>query len=188
MLNPRQSATCALSNAAANSHQVCPQQPPLRQWPVRSRSQPPLILAASAQVALQISAAPGMIAALVDLLQCAVLQKDSGTEPADHDALRSAASAMGCMDNLSHYPEARRALEQAGVLAVLVPVVAWDSAQEGPSVMAAESLMIITRLSPPAALAALRVLPPPPPRSRTKWTRRVPHPVLIGHAASLTPY
>jgi len=23
---------------------------------------------------------------------------------------------------------------------------------------------------------------------RTKWTRRVPHPVLIGHAASLTPY
>jgi hypothetical protein len=29
-------------------------------------------------------------------------------------------------------------------------------------------------------------LPSPPPR--TKWTRRVPHPVLIGHAASLTPY
>ena len=28
--------------------------------------------------------------------------------------------------------------------------------------------------------------PLPPPR--TKWTRRVPHPVLIGHAASLTPY
>jgi len=33
----------------------------------------------------------------------------------------------------------------------------------------------------------------PPPRPapsppRTKWTRRVPHPVLIGHAASLTPY
>ena len=28
--------------------------------------------------------------------------------------------------------------------------------------------------------------PPPPPR--TKWTRRVPHPVLSGHAASLTPY
>ena len=27
-----------------------------------------------------------------------------------------------------------------------------------------------------------------PPPSRTKWTRRVPHPVLIGHAASLTPY
>jgi len=28
----------------------------------------------------------------------------------------------------------------------------------------------------------------PPPLPRTKWTRRVPHPVLIGHAASLTPY
>ena len=27
--------------------------------------------------------------------------------------------------------------------------------------------------------------PPPPPPLRTKWTRRVPHPVLIGHAASL---
>jgi hypothetical protein len=27
---------------------------------------------------------------------------------------------------------------------------------------------------------------PPPPR--TKWTRRVLHPVLIGHAASFTPY
>jgi hypothetical protein len=27
---------------------------------------------------------------------------------------------------------------------------------------------------------------PPPPH--TKWTHRVPHPVLIGHAASLTPY
>ena len=26
---------------------------------------------------------------------------------------------------------------------------------------------------------------PPSPPPRTKWTRRVPHPVLIGHAASL---
>jgi hypothetical protein len=32
----------------------------------------------------------------------------------------------------------------------------------------------------------VNVAAPPPPR--TKWTRRVPHPVLIGHAASLTPY
>jgi hypothetical protein len=30
-----------------------------------------------------------------------------------------------------------------------------------------------------------QVIPPP---LRTKWTCRVPHPVLIGHAASLTPY
>jgi hypothetical protein len=29
---------------------------------------------------------------------------------------------------------------------------------------------------------------PPPPPSRTKWTLRVPRPVLSGHAASLTPY
>ena len=27
---------------------------------------------------------------------------------------------------------------------------------------------------------------PPPPPPRTEWTRRVPHPVLIGHAASLS--
>ena len=34
--------------------------------------------------------------------------------------------------------------------------------------------------------AALETVPAPPPPShpRTKWTRRVPHPVLIGHAAS----
>ena len=29
---------------------------------------------------------------------------------------------------------------------------------------------------------------PPPPPLRTKWTRRVLHPVLIGHAASFNPY
>jgi hypothetical protein len=30
--------------------------------------------------------------------------------------------------------------------------------------------------------------PPPPTPPRTKWTRRVPHLVLIGHAAPFTPY
>jgi hypothetical protein len=39
-----------------------------------------------------------------------------------------------------------------------------------------------------AAVAARERLPPPPPAPRTKWTRRVPHPVLTGHAASLIPY
>jgi sugar phosphate isomerase/epimerase len=33
-------------------------------------------------------------------------------------------------------------------------------------------------------LGAKELVVPPPPR--TKWTRRVPHPVLIGHAASLS--
>jgi len=37
--------------------------------------------------------------------------------------------------------------------------------------------------SPPREAAGGGVPPP-----RTKWTRRVPHHVLIGHAASLTPY
>ena len=34
----------------------------------------------------------------------------------------------------------------------------------------------------------MKSLVPEAPPPRTKWTRRVPHPVLIGHAASLTPY
>ena len=37
-------------------------------------------------------------------------------------------------------------------------------------------------------LGARRRGAPPPPSPRTKWTRCVPHPVLIRHAASLTPY
>ena len=39
---------------------------------------------------------------------------------------------------------------------------------------------------PGEVLARAPAAPPPPPPPRTKWTRRVPHPVLIGHAASLT--
>ena len=37
----------------------------------------------------------------------------------------------------------------------------------------------------PATLAVRRT---PPPPSRTNWTCRVLHPVLIGHAVSLIPY
>jgi len=40
--------------------------------------------------------------------------------------------------------------------------------------------------SPSARGAPVLAGGPPPPR--TKWTRRVPHPVLSGHAASLAPY
>ena len=35
----------------------------------------------------------------------------------------------------------------------------------------------------PAVFISKNAVPPP---SRTNWTRRVPHPVLIGHAASLS--
>ena len=54
---------------------------------------------------------------------------------------------------------------------------------------------VLERVAPEAQAAcertygvspAFEARPAPPPR--TKWTRRVPHPVLIGHAASLTPY
>ena len=48
----------------------------------------------------------------------------------------------------------------------------------------------VDRATPLHALSYLRSIlapPSPPPPPRTKWTRRVLHPVLIGHAASLTP-
>ena len=44
---------------------------------------------------------------------------------------------------------------------------------------------VTVRIEPPRGRQWIRTCRPPPP-SRTKWTRRVPHPVLIGHAASLT--
>jgi len=40
----------------------------------------------------------------------------------------------------------------------------------------------------PATLPRSRCAEPPPPPSRTNWTCRVLHPVLIGHAVSLIPY
>jgi hypothetical protein len=48
----------------------------------------------------------------------------------------------------------------------------------------------VTSAPAPGALAATRggAALAPPPLPRTNRTRRVPHPVLIGHAASLTPY
>ena len=50
----------------------------------------------------------------------------------------------------------------------------------GPAV-SREALLSLGSLVAP--VEAIKVPPP-----RTKWTRFVPHPVLIGHAASLTPY
>ena len=70
--------------------------------------------------------------------------------------------------------------------------------RSAPKVRARASLRLLRprrRAAPPPAgppgsrLHALAGgLSPAPPSPRTKWTRRVPHPVLIGHAASLTPY
>jgi hypothetical protein len=45
---------------------------------------------------------------------------------------------------------------------------------------AAKALKVPTE----AEVMAADLLPPPPPPPRTKWTRRVPHPVLIGHDCS----
>jgi hypothetical protein len=53
----------------------------------------------------------------------------------------------------------------------------------GIQVSVSHVLVLPSHVSPTRRKAA-----PPPPPPRTKWTRRVPHPVLSGHAASLTPY
>ena len=53
-----------------------------------------------------------------------------------------------------------------------------------PALCASATLRFKRQLVP----AVLRSRSRPPPSPRTKWTRRIPHPVLIGHAASLTPY
>jgi hypothetical protein len=62
-----------------------------------------------------------------------------------------------------------------------------------PGALAGCAVVALAGLARPAGFfAAVRALGPavvrePPPRPpRTKWTRRVPHPVLIGHAASLS--
>jgi hypothetical protein len=59
-----------------------------------------------------------------------------------------------------------------------------------PSALAAVAQALLARVAekPDAPQLAVRLPPPPSPPLRTNRTRRVPHPVLIGHAASLTPY
>ena len=53
----------------------------------------------------------------------------------------------------------------------------------------AEAARLEERLEEWERMGAVRTpAPPPPPSLRTNRTRRVLHPVLIGHAASFTPY
>ena len=64
------------------------------------------------------------------------------------------------------------------------PAAGPDAPAAGPDAFARGDLTLAVYYSP----GTLRSRAAPPPAPRTKWTRRVPHPVLIGHAASLTPY
>ena len=63
--------------------------------------------------------------------------------------------------------------------------IAWAAGRAASRAPVPALLPILSALErearPPAPSPSLRCPP------RTKWTRRVPHPVLIGHAASLTP-
>ena len=59
-----------------------------------------------------------------------------------------------------------------------------DNYHSAPNALVRNLLQL--RADPAQHLVAAQCFRLSPPR--TKWTRRVPHPVLIGHAASLTPY
>jgi len=72
-------------------------------------------------------------------------------------------------------------------LLVLLDQVLQDPALAAPARARGEALLAAV-VVPVCVWRAGKVAPPPPLFPRTKWTRRVPHPVLIGHAASLTPY
>ena len=71
------------------------------------------------------------------------------------------------------------------VLCLLAGMLLFSSAFVVLGFVAAQVPHGAPRPDPPAPPPPLTSPPPPP---RTKWTHRVPPPVLIGHAASLTPY
>ena len=56
------------------------------------------------------------------------------------------------------------------------------------SVLASDSILVTLTAVLGTLISAPTRPPPHPTPSRTNRTRRVPHPVLIGHAASVTPY
>jgi hypothetical protein len=68
-----------------------------------------------------------------------------------------------------------------------LPLAAGRAAFAGLSVELADDCMQLEFRAVGRITAYSRPFQVPRPR-RTKWTRRVPHPVLIGHAAFLTPY
>ena len=59
---------------------------------------------------------------------------------------------------------------------------AWACAREGAAGAGSPGAL---RVSDGCRWRPVARPPPPPPPPRTKWTRRVPHPVLIGHAVCL---
>ena len=143
--NDSQAATCALSNCAANSKEC----------------------------AMQIAKVPGMMEALKVLCRPPSAWMDNAGTSAngpEHDLLahadgegdedldaeeRAVISAIGCLDNLSHYHEARPLLHAAGVEDVLIDCINLRGRSQAPSVISAESAMILTRFLKPHRLEAL---------------------------------
>ena len=104
-------------------------------------------------------------------------------------ALRSSAMTASFHSDVSAAPSAARlssaegaSVADSGSLASLEPARARPSPER---VLAFLEGLFIARRDRVLRLERFD-LPPPPPPPRTNRTRRVPHPVLIGHAASLS--
>jgi len=72
--------------------------------------------------------------------------------------------------------------ERAGAVYIFAQTPAYASSPLAAAVTAGDATMTVESA---ADLMGISTTVPPP---RTKWAGRVPHPVLSGHAASLTPY
>jgi len=68
-------------------------------------------------------------------------------------------------------------------LATVRAAMNWSCPRRAPRRACATAALAVVR----RALEAFASPLPPPPPSRTKWTRRVPHPVLIGHVLCCNP-
>jgi len=138
---------------------------------------------AGAAPALRKPGGSGLLARLRDAgLFSASTQKLDLSGPEDSAAAGVDADEAGCTPQQgSHNPLTGAGGEPPQPQAEM-PEEAFDTYR----LFRSSALALTVRVGTVAAHSVLH--PPPPPLPRTKWTRRVPHPVLIGHAASLTPY
>jgi hypothetical protein len=147
----RHAATCALSNCAANSKRVARQIVSVDGMldALKTLCRPPAWLGGGAgEEQVQGGGSGGV-------------EEEEGDSDDDDDECRTVISAIGCLDNLSHYPEVRLTLQRAEVEAVLLHtiqlVTTTSNNLQGPIVIAAESAMVLTRLLPLQRLEALNL-------------------------------
>ena len=116
---------------------------------------------------------------------CSVYQRDSGAHPL---ALQQQAGALGRCALVADAALLSKTATFNTLPLALLSLLRINNLDEWSAVLQQLALAPLPRPAGPgaviAARARLEAFPPHTP-SRTKWTRRVPHPVLIGHAASL---